>query len=57
METEKLFYADPFLTEFDAKVLSCEAGRGGFDVVLDRTAFYPEAADSRMTPACSAASR
>ena len=42
METEKLFYADPFLTEFDAKVLSCEAGRGGFDVVLDRTAFYPE---------------
>ena len=42
METEKLFYADPFLTEFDAKVLACEAGRGGFDVVLDRTAFYPE---------------
>ena len=42
METEKLFYADPFLTEFDAKVLSCEAGKGSFDVVLDRTAFYPE---------------
>lgn len=42
METEKLYYADPFLTEFDARVLACEAEKGGFDVVLDRTAFYPE---------------
>ena len=25
METEKLYYADPFLTEFDARVLACEA--------------------------------
>lgn len=42
METEKLYYADPFLTEFDAKVLACEAEKGGYAVVLDRTAFYPE---------------
>ena len=42
METEKLYYADPFLREFTASVLSCEAGKGGFQVVLDRTAFYPE---------------
>ena len=42
METEKLYYADPFLTEFDAKVLACEAVKDGFAVVLDRTAFYPE---------------
>ena len=42
METEKLYYADPFLTEFDARVLSCEETKGGFAVVLDRTAFYPE---------------
>lgn len=42
METEKLFYADPFLTEFDARVLACEAVKDGFAVVLDRTAFYPE---------------
>ena len=42
METEKLFYADPFLTEFDAKVLACEAVKDGFAVVLDRTAVYPE---------------
>ena len=42
METEKLYYADPFLTEFTAVVQSCEAGKNGFLVTLDRTAFYPE---------------
>ena len=42
MDTEKLYYTDPFLTTFTAKVLSCEAGKGGYLVTLDRTAFYPE---------------
>ena len=42
METEKLYYADPFLREFTATVLSCEEAKGGFKVVLDRTAFSPE---------------
>ncbi len=42
METEKLYYTDPFLTEFDARVLSCEEAKGGYAVTLDRTAFYPE---------------
>lgn len=42
METEKLYYADPFLKEFTATVLSCEPAKDGFKVVLDRTAFYPE---------------
>ena len=42
METTKLFYEDAFLRTFDASVLSCEAAKGGFAVVLDRTAFYPE---------------
>ena len=40
--TEKLFYSDPFLKEFTATVLSCEQGKNGWQVVLDRTAFYPE---------------
>jgi len=47
--TERLYYNDSFLREFDARVLSCEAARpeasGGasdrWGVVLDRTAFYP----------------
>ena len=42
METEKLYYADPFLKTFTATVLTCEASKGGFAVTLDRTAFYPE---------------
>lgn len=42
METEKLYYADPFLQEFTATVLSCEEVKGLFKVALDRTAFYPE---------------
>ena len=42
METEKLYYQDPYLQTFSARVLSCEPARGGFAVVLDRTAFYPE---------------
>jgi alanyl-tRNA synthetase len=42
METEKLYYADPFLKTFTAAVLACEPGKAGYQVVLDRTAFYPE---------------
>lgn len=40
--TDRLYYTDPYLTEFEAQVLHCsraEAGR--YTVVLDRTAFYP----------------
>ena len=42
METEKLYYVDQFIQEFPATVLSCEAGKNGYQVVLDCTAFYPE---------------
>ena len=40
--TKKRYYDDPFLREFTARVLSCEEVKGGFAVVLDETAFYPE---------------
>ena len=42
METKKLYYADVMLREFAAAVLSCEKVIGGYAVVLDQTAFYPE---------------
>ena len=42
METTKLYYEDPFLQGFTAAVTSCEEGKGGYLVTLDRTAFYPE---------------
>lgn len=39
--TERLYYHDSFLREFDATVLSCEPAGERHQVVLDRTAFYP----------------
>ena len=40
--TEKLYYIDSHLREFEALVLSCEEGKKGFLLELDRTAFFPE---------------
>ena len=42
MATEKLFYENVYCRTFEATVLSCAAGKHGFGVVLDKTAFYPE---------------
>ncbi|MBR5721124.1 MAG: alanyl-tRNA editing protein [Clostridia bacterium] len=39
--TEKLFYSDPYLSRFEANVLSCDEINGGFAAVLDKTAFFP----------------
>lgn len=40
--TQKLYYKDSYMTQFTGKVLSCEEGKKGLEVVLDQTAFYPE---------------
>lgn len=46
--TEKLFYGDSYLREFEARVLWCKervtkkGERDGYEIVLDRTAFFPE---------------
>lgn len=42
METEKLFYQDAYLKETTAKVLECRKGKHGYEIVLNRTCFYPE---------------
>lgn len=39
--TERLYYDDSFLREFDAQVLACEPDGARWRVQLDRTAFYP----------------
>jgi alanyl-tRNA synthetase len=39
--TERLYYRDSFLREFDAQVISCEKEGERWKVVLDRTAFCP----------------
>lgn len=40
--TEKLYYDDPYMTEAEASVISCEKTKNGWEVILDRTIFYPE---------------
>lgn len=42
METRKLYYEDPHLQQFHARVTGCESVNGGYAVTLDATAFYPE---------------
>jgi alanyl-tRNA synthetase len=39
--TERLYYDDAFLREFDASVIACEPAGDRWRVRLDRTAFYP----------------
>ncbi len=40
--TEKLFYNDSYLKEFTAKIADCKAENEIFQIILDKTAFYPE---------------
>ncbi len=40
--TDKLFYKDGYMQEFTASVISCEEGKKGYELVLDKTAFFPE---------------
>ena len=42
METRKLYYEDCHMTDFSARVVSCEQSEKGWQVVLEATAFYPE---------------
>ena len=39
--TERLYYDDAYLTEFDAAVTNCIPGDGAYRVYLNRSAFYP----------------
>ncbi len=39
--TERLYYDNAYLTEFDGRVLECRENGDQFDVLLDTTAFYP----------------
>ena len=40
--TEKLYYIDSHMKTFTATVLACEPVKDRYEVVLDRTAFFPE---------------
>ncbi len=38
----RLYYENQYIKEFTANVISCTEGKGGFEVILDETAFFPE---------------
>ena len=40
--TERLYYKDQYLKDFEAQVVSCTEGKNGFEVILDKSAFFPE---------------
>ncbi|MBQ8387441.1 MAG: hypothetical protein IJX46_00765 [Clostridia bacterium] len=40
--TERLYYLDSHIKSFEARVLACEEKKGAFEVILDKTAFFPE---------------
>ncbi|MBE7017217.1 MAG: alanyl-tRNA editing protein [Ruminococcaceae bacterium] len=40
--TEKLYYQDAYLEKFSACVVSCTQGKKGYEIILDRSVFYPE---------------
>ena len=40
--TERLYYADVYCREFLATVTDCREGKHGYEITLDRSAFYPE---------------
>ena len=42
MMTEKLFYKDSYISEFEAEVVSYLQVEDGFDLALSKTAFFPE---------------
>src|SRR3954447_18395457 len=41
MKTDRLYYSDPQLLEFDALIVDSKPMGNGFGIVLDKTAFYP----------------
>ena len=41
-ETEKLYYQDAYMKTCTATVLECRQAKHGYEVILDRTCFYPE---------------
>ncbi len=42
MITKKLYYNDSYIFKFDATVLSCVKSADCYNIILDKTAFFPE---------------
>ncbi len=42
IETQRLYYEDAYKKEFTAKVMECRKSGAGYEILLDKSAFYPE---------------
>jgi len=42
MKSHQLYYTDPYMKSFKARVLSCRPVSEGYEIILEQTAFYPE---------------
>ncbi len=42
LKTELIYESDPYCREFTAKVVSCEKDGEEYNIILDKTAFFPE---------------
>ncbi|MBQ2847827.1 MAG: alanyl-tRNA editing protein [Clostridia bacterium] len=40
--TQRLYYENQYTKNFTATVVSCTEGKRGFEIILDKTAFFPE---------------
>ncbi len=50
--TEKLYYIDSYIKEFDATVLSCVKNGNTYEIILDKTAFFPEGGGQNADKGC-----
>ena len=50
--TRKLYYEDSDLLQFNAVVTGCAEAKGGYEVTLDQTAFYPEGGGQPWDTGC-----
>ena len=39
--TDRIYYTEPYQQAFEATVVACDSRDGRFEILLDRTAFYP----------------
>ncbi|MBQ0001143.1 MAG: alanyl-tRNA editing protein, partial [Clostridiales bacterium] len=42
METRRIYYENAYQQEFDAEVLACRERKGGYEILLTESTFYPE---------------
>ena len=46
--TERLYYRNAYDSDFDAVVVSCVKNNDRYEIILDRTLFYPEGGGQRI---------